>query len=147
MSPDRFHGQKKLSNRFVLTAVLLLISLLFLSSCFSLLQGSDSTDLSVSSPYTGTVEFQCNQTCADRGQCGQATDGTDFVFMSSIAPAVDQHDQLILPGARGNILDTITRTLQTTATSEQFPQPFHLVQIDGGLAGWVVEWCVAPVTN
>ena len=145
MFPDRFHVNKWTRGRLGFTAVFLLLTLFFLSGCLGLLQGNNEVDLAVSSPYTGLVELQCNQTCADRGQCGQAVDGTDRVFMNSGGPAVEQHDQLILPNSRGIIVNTITQTLQTEATGEQFSHPFHLVQIDGGVTGWVVEWCVVPV--
>lgn len=145
MFPDWFHVNKWKRRRLAVTAVFLFLPLFTLTGCLGLLQGNNEVDLAVSSPYTGPVEFQCNQTCADRGQCGQAGDGSDRVFMSSFAPAVEQHDQLILPTTRGVILETVTRTLQTEATGEQFSQPFHRVQVDGGVAGWVVEWCVAPV--
>lgn len=126
--------------------LLLFGALLSLTGCLGLLTGNDDETAVPTSPYSGPVEFSCNQACSDRGQCGTAVDQTDRVFMSTISPVVDGHDQLIVPGTRGLILDTITRTLVTASTDTSFTHPFHLVQVDGSSQiGWVAQWCVAPV--
>lgn len=128
-------------------AIVTLFVLSALSGCFSLFQpNNDGADAGAAqtSPYTGAVEFSCNQACAARGQCGTAVDQTDRVFMKSDAPAVDNHDMLIVPGSRGTIVNTANQTLILASTQEPFEQPFHLVQVDNGPIGWVAEWCVVP---
>lgn len=150
MVPEHIHFSETKEDkirwgRWRLTAVSLIFSLIFLTGCLGMLQGNNNVDLSVSSPYTGAVEVQCTQTCADRGQCGTGVEGTDLVFFNSSRPAVENHDQLITPSSKGVIQQTVTETLQTISTEQQFSQPFHLVLLDGNnVQGWVAEWCVVP---
>lgn len=127
----------------------LLIFPLLLSGCLGVLSNDDSTAQinNIPSPYVGTVELRCTDVCADRGQCGVAADQNDRVLLSTISPAVSNHDLLALPGTRATIQETIVQSLVNESTQRPLSHPFHRVLFEDGTGtqGWVAEWCVVPV--
>jgi hypothetical protein len=133
--------QSSMGWQSIWKVALTLFALLSLTSCISRLQGG--TEAVVGLPTA--VELQCTSACAERGQCGVGLNQSDNVLLSSQNPAVAGHDVAIVSGARANVRQTVTQTLRTISTQEQFQHRFYQVQIEGQeTVGWVAEWCAVP---
>lgn len=120
----------------------LTLASLILSAC-----GSTSTP----TPILGhTVEFppekqvivNCNATCAQRGQCGTAVNGSQVVLGGS-GPIVESHTRLFQNGTAVTILASSEQILEPIQGGDQFSLRFYQIQPEGQPAGWVAGWCLA----
>lgn len=101
-------------------------------------------------PAAGTaVILVCNQTCADRAQCGTTMQSPEVpvILAGSNAPAVepDQHDLFFPNRAQAEVRETMTVTLEE-GDGTRFDHPFSRVEYRNPLndivSGWVPDWCI-----
>lgn len=125
--------------------LLLLLVLTMLVACGG---GEDeaatpTADPNVSSLPDNQLRLVCNDSCAERAQCGIALDGSQVVFLRRDLPAVSDHDLAIPAGSIGTVLETRAEQVMETATGNQFTSTFFkLLLSDQITQAWVAEWCV-----
>ncbi len=91
----------------------------------------------------GQVTLVCSQECANRGQCGQTTDGRTVILGHPERPAVSDHQMIFNADTAFPMVSANTQRVQVIATGEQFDAQFYLItRPEDGRSGWVAGWCV-----
>lgn len=126
--------------RLLKQGFLLIGILLSLTACSLLGSGpalGDTADLQ------GQAVVTCSTSCATRGQCGSAPDGSQVVLGGQAGPAVEGHDLRFTADTTVPIYDSSIQRVRTITTQEEFDLRFYLIQREDGVTGWVAGWCLA----
>jgi len=99
----------------------------------------------------GTVQLECNDACADYGQCGTLVDepAVTVVLGGLESPKVDAGSQdVFFPNmVTVEIRETREETLEQLSTGRQFQVKFSRIEQRNNFGdvvgtGWVPDWCV-----
>jgi hypothetical protein len=89
------------------------------------------------------VTLTCSPTCANYGQCGTATGGTQVVLGGWGAPLVENHDRRFIAGQTVTVLASNLQTIESVMDNTQSQLRFYQIQPPDAAEGWVAGWCVA----
>ena len=119
---------------------------LFLSAC-SLI--SRTPALGDTIELQGSATVICSAACAERGQCGSMTDGSQAVLGGSLGPTVAEHDRRFSSGSFVNIMESRLQTVELVAPTEPtapFDLRFYHIQLLDQPDAWVAGWCLSENT-
>lgn len=127
-------------RKYLLWLVLTLV-LLTLTACISLFSG---TRLGSELVLENSGTLICSTDCINRGQCGEADNGTRYVLGGLDGPKVDNHNRVFAEDTPVNILNTASQNVLTNADGQQTSLTFYYVTTeDLSKNGWVAGWCIA----
>ncbi len=125
----------------------LLTAVSFLLAACSLINKSpalgDTTELQ------GSATLICSAACAERGQCGSLSDGSQAVLGGSLGPTVAEHDRRFSSGSIVNIMESRMQTVELVAPTQPtapFDLRFYRIQLLDQPDAWVAGWCLTENT-